>query len=273
MNWYYMDSGQEAGPFDKNQMQELVHKGVIKDSTQVRNDGSLDWVTYSQLMAMASKKASTHTGQKAPEQYKESAYAGQDTDTCSECGDAYAIGKLVTFGEKRVCPLCAPSLLQQVGEGGAGMVFYAGFWIRFLAKIIDGLILLVPLAAINIAIAITVPDMDISGNFRGELTPAAIAGLVLMYMLQIAIPLTYNTFFVGRYAATPGKMALGLRIILPGGGRISYLRALGRHFAEFLSQITLYIGYIMAGFDNEKRALHDHVAGTRVVMKQSGRAL
>jgi uncharacterized RDD family membrane protein YckC len=36
-----------------------------------------------------------------------------------------------------------------------------------------------------------------------------------------------------------------------------------------VSGIILLIGYIMAGFDEEKRALHDRVCDTRVIYKRS----
>ena len=48
---------------------------------------------------------------------------------------------------------------------------------------------------------------------------------------------------------------------------MTYGRATGRYFAHFLSSFTLGIGYLIAAFDNEKRALHDHVCDTRVVYK------
>jgi len=272
MKWFYMDAGREAGPFDKDRMQELVQSGEILKDTLVRNDGNLDWTTYGQLLHMSTRKPSGQPGLKAPEDEGAGTATDHHTEICSQCGDVYDLRKLANYKGNKVCSLCAPSLLEQVGQS-ADRMQHAGFWVRFMAKMLDGLILLIPLAALNISIALMVPDMDISGNFSGDFTPASIAGLVLFYLLQVAIPMCYSTFFVGRYAATPGKLALGLRIILPDGGRVSYARALGRHFAEFLSKITLYAGYIMAGFDTEKRALHDHVAGTRVVLKQSVRTL
>ena len=51
------------------------------------------------------------------------------------------------------------------------------------------------------------------------------------------------------------------------GGRVTYLRAFARSAAEILSVLILYVGYIMAGFDEEKRALHDRICSTRVVRK------
>ena len=60
-------------------------------------------------------------------------------------------------------------------------------------------------------------------------------------------------------------MAVGIKVIRSDGAPITYGRAAGRFFAEYLSLLTIYIGYIMAGFDEEKRALHDHICDTRVV--------
>jgi uncharacterized RDD family membrane protein YckC len=81
------------------------------------------------------------------------------------------------------------------------------------------------------------------------------------------VPAAYDTWFVGKYGATPGKMACKLKIVDPDGGQIPYLRAFGRHFAKWLSSMTLLIGYIMAVFDEEKRTLHDRVCETRVIRK------
>jgi uncharacterized RDD family membrane protein YckC len=56
-------------------------------------------------------------------------------------------------------------------------------------------------------------------------------------------------------------------VVTADGGRVSYLRALGRYFAKMLSGFTCLIGYIIAAFDGQKRALHDHICNTRVVFK------
>ena len=60
-------------------------------------------------------------------------------------------------------------------------------------------------------------------------------------------------------------MALGLKVVTPEGLPISYGRAFGRSAAEILSRLICFIGYIIAGFDQQKRALHDHIASTRVI--------
>jgi uncharacterized RDD family membrane protein YckC len=84
----------------------------------------------------------------------------------------------------------------------------------------------------------------------------------------LAIQVGYWTFFVGKFSATPGKMACGLKVVSADGSRLSYGRAACRALSQILSGMVCYIGYLIAGFDNpQKRALHDHICNTRVVHK------
>ena len=88
-----------------------------------------------------------------------------------------------------------------------------------------------------------------------------------MVIIQLGIPIAYETWFIGKFAATPGKMACRIKVVNADGSRVSYLKALGRYFAKILSGIALLIGYIMVAFDSEKRGLHDHICNTRVIRK------
>jgi len=89
----------------------------------------------------------------------------------------------------------------------------------------------------------------------------------VLMLLQYVIPASYDAWFVGKYAATPGKMVCKLKVILADGGRVGYPRAFGRHFAKWISSMILFIGFIMAAFDDERRTLHDRICETRVVRK------
>jgi uncharacterized RDD family membrane protein YckC len=60
-------------------------------------------------------------------------------------------------------------------------------------------------------------------------------------------------------------MALGLKVVRADGTALTTGRIIGRHFAEWLSSLILAIGYIMAAFDDQKRALHDRICDTRVI--------
>lgn len=67
--------------------------------------------------------------------------------------------------------------------------------------------------------------------------------------------------------ATIGKMVFGLKVIDQDGKRLNLSKALIRYLSKFVSAIILLIGFIMAGFDSKKQALHDKIAGTFVVYK------
>ena len=107
-----------------------------------------------------------------------------------------------------------------------------------------------------------------SAAVANNATGAMVAVQMVQMAIQMLIGLSYTVFFLGRFAATPGKMVCKLKVIRSDGAAITYPRAFGRHFAEMLSGLTLYIGYLMAAFDDEKRTLHDRICDTRVIKVQ-----
>ncbi len=62
-------------------------------------------------------------------------------------------------------------------------------------------------------------------------------------------------------------MALGIIVTDIAGQRISFGRAVARDLSKILSVLTLGIGYLIIGFTEEKRGLHDYIAGTLVINK------
>jgi uncharacterized RDD family membrane protein YckC len=69
------------------------------------------------------------------------------------------------------------------------------------------------------------------------------------------------------WQATVGKRVMSIVVTDLHGGRISFGRATGRHFAKYLSAFLLGIGFIMAAFTSKKQALHDIIAETVVVKR------
>ncbi len=98
--------------------------------------------------------------------------------------------------------------------------------------------------------------MDVMKRYLWE----AIGMALLSQLLFVVLPLALS-------GASIGKLAMGLRVRRPDGGDIGFLRALGRTFAEIPSACILYIGYLMAFLDDERRTLHDRLAGTRVELR------
>lgn len=193
------------------------------------------------------------------------------TRYCAECGRATPVDELAHFGDRLICPYCKDAYAQKLREGvaPAAVVSYGGFWIRFVAYIIDAIILGVAMGIVQFAILgsfISFPRFD--PNARPETLIAPMLGMIgLLSIVSIAVSCAYESFFIYKFGATPGKMALSLKVVRPNGGPIDLGRAVGRYFAKMLSGIILYIGYIMAGFDSEKKALHDMICDTRVIRR------
>jgi uncharacterized RDD family membrane protein YckC len=153
----------------------------------------------------------------------------------------------------------------------AGARHFGGFWMRFLAVIIDAIIIRVVSAVITIPLGLGGLGMGLSLGRNPDPSqvmaalPALMSLIGMAFLIQFCLSLAYEVYFLTTKGATPGKMALGLKVIRADGGPISVGLAVGRYFAKILSVCTLWIGFIIAGFDREKRSLHDHICGTRVV--------
>ncbi len=141
---------------------------------------------------------------------------------------------------------------QATGQPPPAVLVPAGFWIRGGALFID-------------IVVVLLLQMMIQKMLAG-------IGLKLSNLdyqfLQFLIATAYYTMTVGSCGQTVGKMAAGVIILKKTGGKVSYGRALGRSLATLLSALTFFIGYLMAAFTNNKKALHDYAAGTRVVFKE-----
>ena len=147
---------------------------------------------------------------------------------------------------------------------------YGGFWIRVGAHLIDGIILSIVEGVLAItAFGGTFVEVLRQASTGSAPDPAAIVSMLvsigLMQLVGFGVTVAYFSFFHYRYGATPGKMACGLKVVTPEGGGISVGQAIGRYFGSILSGLILCIGFMMAGWDEEKRSLHDRMAGTRVI--------
>jgi uncharacterized RDD family membrane protein YckC len=140
----------------------------------------------------------------------------------------------------------------------ASRFVYGGFWIRSLAYIIDAILIGAIRSIILIPLGIGIIERPFASPwFFMHLGQAELAG--------VALSLCYFVFFWTQYGATPGKMILKLKVVNPLGGPITVGQAVGRYFSQILSGLIFGIGFMMAGWDEEKRALHDRLCDTRVI--------
>ncbi|MCD6093458.1 MAG: RDD family protein [Candidatus Omnitrophica bacterium] len=119
-----------------------------------------------------------------------------------------------------------------------------GFWERFAAYFIDGIILGVASVILNF-----IP----------------ILGQILYFLLAIL----YFPYFYGTTGQTPGKKILGLKVVRLDGLDLTYGKGFLRGLlGYFISGLIFYIGYLMIGWDKKKQGLHDKISGTTVVAKE-----
>jgi uncharacterized RDD family membrane protein YckC len=243
MEWYYAIDDDRLGPISQERFDELINDGTITGDTLVWHANMGDWQSFATVDTPSTGMSAT------------------DEDTCCECQKSFPNDELIRIRQSLVCAECKPLLLQKIQEGVAcaGQYEYAGFGIRFGAKLIDGTIQWI-LSFVTTALAGAL-SFAIAGDKVGTIL------LVFIQLLGMAIGVAYTTFFIGKFQATPGKMACGIIVIESEGGRVSYSRACGRYFGEIVSGITLGIGYLMVAFDDERRALHDRICKTRVIKK------
>lgn len=172
---------------------------------------------------------------------------------CSGCGTAIPPGG-------QFCPNCgqrvgaAPPAWSGVTDVEIATTYtYAGFWLRFTARIID----LIIVSVVSALVGAIVAGGDNTGTVSGLLN---FTGSWLYSALMES----------SRFQGTVGKIALGLIVTDDEYRPISFGRATGRYIGSILSAITLGIGYLMAAFTARKQCLHDMMAGTLVIKKPRG---
>jgi uncharacterized RDD family membrane protein YckC len=143
----------------------------------------------------------------------------------------------------------------------------AGFWIRFVAYMIDALIVTaVSVLLLGICVgAVILTDESVDFENPGGIVMGAV---LLVIAALIVINWLYEALMTSSpRGATLGKMALGLRIVRFDGTQLTFGRATARHFAKAIATpaVPLFIGYLMAAFTNRKRALHDILVDTLVI--------
>jgi uncharacterized RDD family membrane protein YckC len=125
---------------------------------------------------------------------------------------------------------------------------YAGFWRRLAAALVDGAIL---------ALLFWLTIGLLSSVTTGHSVRLGVGfALALVYFIG---------FHLARRQATPGKLALGIKIAGPQGNRVSFDRVALRALASCVSAGALMQGFTMMALNGKRRALHDIVARTVVV--------
>jgi uncharacterized RDD family membrane protein YckC len=132
---------------------------------------------------------------------------------------------------------------------------YAGFWVRFLAFVLDAIVLGVLTAALS---PLTGPQVTFTNNeFEWHATGNAVSTLVGL------------VYFIGFWAwrgQTVGMMPFNMQVVgVVDGQKIDVVRGLLRYVGYIISAIPLLLGFIWAAFDARKQGWHDKIAATVVI--------
>lgn len=170
-----------------------------------------------------------------------------DARMCTMCGVVLQKANVTTQAVPPTPMMQQPMRQGYYGAPTSTYVVYAGFWLRFVAILIDGIVLAIPEYILGMLL----------GRSGAVITVANIALGWLYFAYMESSP----------SQGTLGKIALGLKVTDLDGNPIEFGQATGRHFCKIISGIILLIGYIMAGFTEKKQALHDIMTGCLVVKK------
>lgn len=138
---------------------------------------------------------------------------------------------------------------------------YAGFFVRLAAYLVDLLIVGTALLVIKIPIWISAFASPDNIVVRDIIFSYSIKDIVL-YLLKVAyfVILTYYT------GSTLGKKLFHIKVVSTEDRKLTLFEVVFREsVGRFLASVIIYIGYIMAGIDKEKRGLHDMLSDTNVI--------
>ncbi len=258
--WFYIEDEQQRGPVSETDLEALRRAGKINADTPVWREGMANWQPLREVMPAAAEQPTQPSQPVVPPSAGPA--PGPGMVVCSQCGGTFPAGEVLRYGNAAVCAACKPIFVQKLKEGAnvaGGPMEYAGFWTRFAAYFLDGIITGVASMILGGVIGAMI---GIAGAHGGAgLILAPIAGALAGFGVRAA----YFIYFIGKSGQTPGKKLCRIRVVNTDGSQVTYGKATGRFFGYILSSLILCIGFLMAAWDDEKRALHDRICDTRVI--------
>lgn len=278
--WYYVDAQQQRhGPVDAAAVADLFRAGTLTRASLVWREGMEQWTALVNVAPELRLDMTPPPPAPAPEQVEASApvevqeerpLTGRAVFTASE--PTYvapaAVARAESLSAATDSPYAAPRAEVGARTYAAAVpgahVVYAGFWKRVAASFIDAFAIGLP---VGIVAAIIAGLLGFGSSFSSGFASDAInvGETGISYVLT---SMAYAWFHsAAGLMATPGKLAIGIKVVRTDGDKISFLRAFARYWASFLSFFILGIGFLMAAFTARKQGLHDFICDTLVVDK------
>ena len=241
MKWFYIDTSitdgdRRQGPYTIDEIKNFVNEGKIKEETLVWHSGETEWKAW------------------------------KDFPEASEPAE---------LTEEELLKQTIETLLQNKMQSKR----FAGFFVRANAFIIDNLILTIAgviclyllnfLGFVDLNAVSEIAKQYID-NPTSEIVSKAleIPGMYQFFVIWSIIQAAYFIIFHAVSGATPGKKLFHIHVEMANGEKLSWGFSIFRFIASIVTQATLIfygLGYLIVLVDIQKRALHDHIARTRVV--------
>ncbi len=258
MQWYYEQDGQQQGPVDDVQLEQLVRQGIILPRTLIWNNSMQNWQAYRETQIPVIDDSETNRpSESKPVQEIKRDFSTDSSVPCQKCGKVFPRIQVTESAAGSICPACQINPIQMGNLPADFMpeLHYAGFGVRLMAQFLDGLVSM---------IVLLVP-LFITLSVAASLELEAESGIIVYFCLLMFGLLSY-LMICKKIGASPGKAMLSIRVVNPDGSPISSSRASGRWWvAQILLGITMGISHLIVIVDPQKRALHDYIFNTRVI--------
>jgi uncharacterized RDD family membrane protein YckC len=236
-NWFYTDAlATRQGPVDDSTLLDLNRSGGLAARSPVWQEGMDAWVPFS---AVAGKIMQEKSGGEAV-----------GIGVCAHSGRVYRADEMLPYGEALIGPGQKGSFFRILMEGAVvdiadathRGVEYVGFWWRALSSLLDYMIKVIPSMLCMVPYYVVTFSSGVAagpGSGEGQ-DLASLTGFTAMMLLAyglgmlgvLAVSIFYDTWMVGRYQATAGKMVIGAKVVNPDGSRLTYKRAFIRWLAK-----------------------------------------
>lgn len=231
-NWFYTDSeGTQQGTVDDSTLLSLNEEGAINARTLVWRDGMDDWVPFSTVAAPLFGEGEDGVP--------------VEIGVCVYSHQVYPVDEMVPYGDALIGVEKKRPFVQRLMESGIislndatdSRMTYIGFWWRCLSSLLDYLIKMVPgwLCMVPFYIFMIAGGASMEESSE-SMVPGWSAAMLIAYGIgllgMLAVSIFYETWTVGRYQATPGKLIIGAKVVNPDGSRLTYKRAFLRWLAK-----------------------------------------
>ncbi len=224
--WFYTDKSMtQQGPVNEQTLLDLNVSGAINADSLVWKEGQEKWAPFFQ----AATPLFGQTEEGSP----------VEIGVCAHSRRVYPLQEMVPYGDALIGIEHKDAFVQSLMESGETSVqdasdaphVYVGFWWRVLGSILDYLVKLIPtyVGFIPYTIAAVMTPPDALNNPTMDNFPVAIAvtyGFGILFMLALSI--FYDTWMVGKYGATVGKMVIGARVVNADRSPVTYKKAFFR---------------------------------------------